>query len=235
MSSEQPIDAYLEQTAAALPGPRAARHDIVAELRSGLLDAIDAHRAAGLAPTAAARAAIHEFGHPRDVAAWFRPELVARQARRVALTLAATGLPVGVLWAFAAHASDAGSRDLSFWRWATAPPVPLAVAGFLIAMAAVLANVAITGRLIRWLPVRPRAAAIIAAAGGVGVAAVDLAILVLLVSRLLSAPSSLAAGPVSAAAIASITRLCVARGATRRCLAARLARSEASATPGLRV
>jgi hypothetical protein len=38
------VDAYLRAVAASMPGPRRARSDILAELRSGLLDAIDAHR-----------------------------------------------------------------------------------------------------------------------------------------------------------------------------------------------
>src|SRR6266545_2704525 len=49
----QVIESYLAEIAGALPGPARARADIVAELRGGLLDAIDAYRSAGLTDDAA--------------------------------------------------------------------------------------------------------------------------------------------------------------------------------------
>src|SRR6266545_2333374 len=49
----QAIESYLAEIAGALPGPARARADIVAELRGGLLDAIDAYRSAGLTDDAA--------------------------------------------------------------------------------------------------------------------------------------------------------------------------------------
>ena len=87
----QAIESYLAEVAAMLPGTARARRDIVAELRGGLLDAIDVYRSAGLTDDTAAQAAIREFGHPRQLASAFGPELAAGQARRVALTLVATG------------------------------------------------------------------------------------------------------------------------------------------------
>src|SRR5215469_8707612 len=47
------IDAYVEQVAAGLPGPARRRVDMMAELRSGLLDAVDSHRQDGLPDDAA--------------------------------------------------------------------------------------------------------------------------------------------------------------------------------------
>jgi hypothetical protein len=38
------VERYLAEVTARLPGPARARAGIVAELRSGLLDAVDAHR-----------------------------------------------------------------------------------------------------------------------------------------------------------------------------------------------
>jgi len=90
-ATTHPIKSYLAEIAAALPGPGRARAGVVAELRSGLLDAADAHRRAGLDPPAAARAAVAEFGHPAQVVAAFRPRISATQARHVAITLLATG------------------------------------------------------------------------------------------------------------------------------------------------
>jgi len=228
MSRAEPVDAYLVQVAASLAGPPRARRDIVAELRGGLLDAAEAHRRAGLPAAAAAEAAITEFGAPRLVADAFRPELTARQARRVALMLVATGPLIGLLWITAALASHVASRYALPWQWPWPPPLSAAV--FLLAAGAVLvtawsglATVAATGRLTRWLPDRPRIAAATAATAGFGAAAADLAVFALLAGQLATAPATLAPVPVAIAAIASLTRLTLARRAARRCLAARAA------------
>jgi hypothetical protein len=222
MTSGQVIDAYLGEVAAALPGPPRARADIVAELRSGLLDAADAHRSAGLATAPAAEAAIGEFGDPRQLAAAFRPELTLTHARRLALTLAATGPLIGLLWAVAALASDPGIRPAApTWQWVTAPPVPLAAAAFLIAALTALATVAATGRATRWLPGHPRAAATTASIGAYSAAAADLAIFALLASQLASVPGHFDPAPVTVATIASLTRLTLAPRAAWRYRAGR--------------
>ena len=226
MTGGPPIDAYLRQVAASMPGPAHARRDIVAELRSGLLDAIDAHRTAGLPAGAAAEAAIIEFGDPRQVADAFRPHLAMRQARRVALTLVATGPLVGLLWTAAALASHIAIRQAPPWQWPGAPPLsfaafPVVGAALLITVWSALATVAATGRLARWLPASPRIAAATAAVAGFGAAAADLAIFALLASQLASEPGTLAPLPVAAAATASLTRVTLARRAARNCLAIR--------------
>ena len=226
MTNGPGIDAYLRQVTAALPGPARASSDIVAELRSGLLDAADAHRRAGLPDAAAAAAATTEFGDPRQVAEAFRPELAARQARRVALTLIATGPPIGLLWAGAAAASHIAIRHAPPWDWAGTPPgspaaFPLALAAVLITAWAALLTVAATGPLTRWLPGRPGLAATTAAISGSAAMAADMTIFALLASKLASTPGTLAPVPVTAAAIASLTRLTLARRATHRCMAAR--------------
>jgi hypothetical protein len=226
MTGSQLIDSYLGEVAAALPGPARARADIVAELHSGLLDAVDAHRRTGLPTASAAAYAIREFGDARQVAAWFRPELAARQARGLALTLVATGPLIGLLWAAAALASHIGIRHAAPWHWAGAPPAsviafPLAAAALLIALWSALFTVAATGRLARWLPSAPHIAATTAAIAGIAAMAADAAVFTLLASQLASAPSTLAPAPVAAAAVASLTRLTLTRRAARRCLSAR--------------
>ena len=155
------IESYLAEVAAALPGPARARGDIVAELRGGLLDTIDAHRSAGLTAGTATDAALREFGHPRQLASAFGPELAASQARRVALTLVATGPLIGLLWAAAAMASHIGIRPAPPWQWPGAPAgslvaFPLAAAALTVTVWAALFTVAATGRLARWIPA-PRA------------------------------------------------------------------------------
>jgi HAAS domain-containing protein len=223
VTAGQVIETYLAQVAAALPGPARARRDLVAELRSGLLEAADAHRRAGLPAAAAAAAAVREFGDPRQVAAAFRPELTARHARRLAVALAVTGVPVGLLWLHAVQASHPAISRAPLWRWIGQPPVPLAAAAFLIAALVALCTIALTGRLIRWLPGGPRTAALSAAVGGYGAAAADAAIFVLLVHQLATAPATLAPIPVSAAASASLARLVFSGRAARRCMTAQAA------------
>jgi hypothetical protein len=232
MTGSQHIDGYLSQVGAALPGPARAREDIIAELRSGLLDAADAYRAAGLPPGEAAAAAAAEFGDPREIAAAFGPELAARQARRLARDLIITGPLVGLLWAAAATASHVGIRRAPPWQWGGMPPaslitMPLLAAIFLITAGTALFTLAATGPLTRWLPASPRTAPATAAIAGFAATAADLAVFVLLASKLASAPAALAPAPVLAAATASLARLTLARRAARRCLTARAALSRA--------
>lgn len=228
MTSGAAVEAYLRVVAAGLPGPRRARDDILAELRSGLLDAIDARRSAGLPVQVATEAAIGEFGDPRQVALAFRPHLALTQARRTALALAATGPLVGLLWAAAAIASHVTLRHAPPWDWPGAPPLspaafPAAAAAILIVVTSTLATIAATGPLTRLLPSSPRTAIATATTAGIGTAAADLALLALLASQLASAPGTLAPLPVAAATAASLARLAFARRAARRCLAVRAA------------
>ena len=225
-ASAQLIESYLSQVAAALPGPARTRADIVAELRSGLLDAADAHRRAGLAPPAAAQAAVAEFGHPAQIATAFRPGIAAGQARHAAVTLLVTGPLIGLLWAAAARASHVGVRAAPPWQWAGAPPaapiaLPLIAAVLLITVWTALITLAATGRLTRWLPHRPRLAPTTAAIAGFGAATVDVILLATVASQLATAPATLAAAPAAVAAFASAARLSLAARAARRCLAAR--------------
>jgi hypothetical protein len=226
MTGGPAVEAYLRTVATSMPGPRQARSDILDELRSGLLDAIDAHRSAGLPAQAATDAAITEFGDPRQVARAFRPHLAMSQARRTALALAATGPPVGLLWIAAALASHIPIRHAPPWQWPGAPPLspaafPAAAAAVLIVFASTLATIAATGTLTRWLPASPRTAAATAATAGFAAVAADLAILALLASQLGSAPGTVAPLPVAAATAASLTRLTLARRAARKCLVTR--------------
>jgi hypothetical protein len=226
MTSAAALDAYLRAVSASMPGPRQARGDILAELRSGLLDAIDAHRHAGLSAKAATEAAITEFGDPRQVASAFRPHLAMIQARRTAVALAATGPLVGLLWVGAALASHITIRHAPPWQWPGAPPLspaafPAVGIAVLVVVTATLATIAATGKLTRWLPASPGIAAVAAATAGVGAAVADLAILAVLGSQLASAPGTLDPIPVAAATAASLGRLTLARRAARNCLATR--------------
>ncbi len=240
-AAERVIGSYLAEVADRLIGPARARRDILAELGAGLEDATDAYRSAGLAPAEAARAAINEFGHPGQVADGFRAELSAAQARRTALTLLRTGPVVGLLWLSAALTSRIGAQLASPWHWTSMPigariVTHLAGYAFALAIGGALVTVAATGRLTRWLPAGPgplpvrsrwysvrsrwlpACPATSAAIAASGTAAIDIALLALLVTQVVSAPGRLAALPVAVAAVASLTRLTLTTRAARNCL-----------------
>jgi hypothetical protein len=205
-----------------LPGPRRTHPGIVAELRSGLLDATDAHRAAGLSDTEAAEAAIREFGDPAHLADAFRAEIAASQARRVAVALLATGPLVGLLYVLTALASDLHV----VWQWSGMPP-GLRVGIELIAVAAGITgwagalSIATTGRLTRWLPARPRCAPTAAAVAAFGAVGADGLGLMLLAAEVATRLGDLSPLPATVAVVASVARLVLARRAAFRCLAIR--------------
>ena len=225
-AGDVPVDGYLAEVTARLPGPARARAGIVAELRSGLLDATDAHRSAGLPPAEAALAAIAEFGDPAQVSAGFRAEIAASQARRVAVSLLVTGPLVGLLWIATAAASHLRAGPVLGGHWA-APFPGMGVGIYLVAAAAgvtawgALAGIAATGRLTRWLPVRPQRAPTAAAIAGCGAVCADGLGLALLAAGLATIPGKLALLPAAAAAAASLARLLLAGRAARQCLTLR--------------
>ena len=226
------IERYLAEVTARLPGPRKAQSGIVAELRSGLLDATDSYQAAGLPPAEAAQAAIREFGDPGLVAGGFLTEIAASQARRVAMVLLVSGPLVGLLWLAAALSGHLAIRIAAFWEWTTLPAglgagiQLVAVAVAVTALAGVL-GIASTGRLSRWLPAAPRRAPLAAAIAGFGAVGADGLGLALLAAELVATQGRLPLLPAAAAAAASAVRLLMARRAAFRCLAMR-----ASLAPG---
>jgi len=226
------VEEYLAEITARLPGSARTRAGIVAELRSGLLDAMDARVAAGLPAADAAAAAISEFGDPFAVAGGFRAEIAAGIARRVSIALLATGPLVGLLWIAAAAASHLAPRV----RWTALPRglaaglPPVLAAGLLLVAAAAavtacgaLTGIAVTGQLSRWLNDRPRRAPAAAAVAGFGAVGADALGLALLAAQLATAPGKLSPAAAAAAAAASAARIVLARRAARQCLAMRAA------------
>jgi hypothetical protein len=106
MAGDHLIDAYLQELAGRLPA------DTVDELADGLLATWHQHRDRGLPPTAAAHAAIAEFGTPAEITDAF---VVHATGRRAARALLATGPPVGACWGVSLIAAKV-------WTW----PVPTA-------------------------------------------------------------------------------------------------------------
>jgi hypothetical protein len=215
---------YLAAVTTQLPGPPSARAAVTDELRDGLMETLETHQARGCSQAEATAAAIAEFGDPDTVAAAFGPVLAAVQARRVALSLLATGPLVGLTW-IAAVVVNA----LPPWRhqltgpWLALPLVGLALA---VAGPALGLAVAATGRLGRRLGrVVDRATLPPTAAAVAGLAAVvaDLTLLGIITGQALTSPGSYLWAPVIVAASASLTRVTLAGRAARRCLATRAA------------
>ncbi len=149
MSGPGLITSYLDALARQLPGP------VVEEVADGLEETYQRHLDLGLAPDAAAAAAVAEFGAPELIAAEFAR---AHPARRAARRLLVTGPVVGSCWAVALITSRA-------WTW----PVPVA-AGLVpgLALVAVVALLGFAARSTRYRPVGRAGAA-----GCIGTAALD--------------------------------------------------------------
>jgi hypothetical protein len=216
------VERYLAEVTARLPGSPRSHRDIVAELRSGILDATDAHCSAGLPPAEAVQAAIDEFGDPIKVADGFTAEIAAGLARRAAVVVLVTGPLVGVLWIVTAVASHIAPH----FQWSDLSPglqvgVPLVAVAAGVTACGALFGIAATGRLTRWLPAMPRRAPAAGAAAGFGVVGADALGLALLGVQLATAAGTLSPWPAAAAAAASVARLMFARRAALRCLAIR--------------
>lgn len=217
------IEGYLSAVAIRLTGPRRTRQAILTELHDGLLEAAAAQLAHGGTPMQAVRAAIEEFGDPPTIASQFTPELAASTSRQVALTLAASGPLIGLLWLAAYAASRIGPvRATPPWHWPSTPPgawlaFPLIGAAVVIAVVATVLVTASTGRLSSLLSVPLRVVPIAAATVGIAAIVVDLTVLSVLAIQANAHPDALARAPLAVAATASSARLVLASRAARRC------------------
>ena len=217
-AARQVLECYLAELATGLAGPRPVRATIVAEVADGLTETTAAHQRSGLAPAAAARAAVAEFGDAQLIAAGFGPELAAETGRRAGLGLLATGPLVGLAWLTTALASSATAG--------VSPPAGLLVLptlfGVILAVAvpAAVVSVLATGRVSRWLPISPATAPTAAGLAAALCVAGDL----LLLAGLVAWATTLGglAWPLAVlAATASATWLTLAGRAAGRCVAVR--------------
>lgn len=129
------IGDYLAELSAGLPGR------IVEELADGFDETYRDYLGRGLAPEAAARAAVADFGEPRILVAAFAE---ASRGRKTARTLLAAGPAVGTGWAIVLITARA-------WTWPVpvAAPVLFAVALLTVIALAVAAAVGRRYRLVR--------------------------------------------------------------------------------------
>jgi hypothetical protein len=203
----EPVEAYLADLRARLPGPPALRRGVLAEVADGLRCAAEDHEARGLVRRDAEQAAAAEFGSPAALARDLAPELLAARARRVALGLLRSGPVLGLVW-LAVAATGVPSRTLPAVVLAAAPLLPVAIA------ATVLAAIVVVVATRSPAP-RPRVALHAAAAAALAVVMGDLALLTGLPG--LQAPG---AGPLLVlAATASVVRLVLSTWSLHTCLA----------------
>lgn len=102
LTDPDPLDALLRDLAGRLHGPARLKRGLLAEVRAGLHDAVEAHTAGGADPAEARRRAVAEFGSPAELAPLFQAGIGATQGRRTALVLASAfpGLLLGwdLMW-----------------------------------------------------------------------------------------------------------------------------------------
>jgi hypothetical protein len=178
MAEPSLIGGYLAELSAQLPAP------IVAELADGLDQTRQHYLAQGLGADAASEAALAEFGEPQIIVAAFTRMNPARHAAR---RLLATGPMIGACWGTALIINRA-------WAW----PVPITVRvllGMALIGAVGLLAAAAFGR-------RYRSAGRAAAAGCIGITALDAAMLITIT---LAAPAVI--WPIIVAAAASAARI----------------------------
>jgi hypothetical protein len=207
------VGAYMRDLAARLRGPRKARARVLEEISDGIADAIHAYLARGMAPDAAAAAAIGEFGDPAAVASSFAGELVTASARRTIAAFVATGPLVGIGWLLLLRPAP--------WRAGPAalliaiPALPVVA----LAMVTAAGAFATTGRLIRWLPEATPAGAVAAATIVAALClVVDLSVLVVLAVRLVTGwhPPAVLAGIATTVSLLRISAATVTVQAYRR-------------------
>ena len=189
MAGHALIDAHLAQLARNLPA------DAVEELADGLTETYEHHLASGQPPTAAATAAITEFGEPAQITAAFTHH---SPGRRAALAMLATGPVLAACWAPSLITTHA-------WTW----PVPLAAG-----LALGVALLAVVGVLAVAATSRSYPGTRLGGVGAVGIVALDTTTVALV---LIAAPDMV--WPMAIAIPASLIRVGLTARALPRLLA----------------
>ena len=189
------VEEYLRTLGDALPVSDRARRPILTEVADGLHCAVEAHAQRGLDAVDAGRAAVAEFGDPRQLAADFSRQLTIACARRTGLALVLSGPFVGMAWVLASgQGTSVVSNVVS-----------------LVAAVPVLALVLVVG-----VPAAVMASRSSTSAGTAIVAAVSAIVADALLMGWLLAHASTATGMLFAAAGLSATRAATATARVRR-------------------
>ncbi|MTE19889.1 hypothetical protein F0L17_12335 [Streptomyces sp. TRM43335] len=203
------VEEYARALASALHGPARARERLVAEIRAGLADTVEAHVDGGVPRDRALASAVREFGTVAELAPACRRELTVAQARHTARTVLLTAPLPAVCWYLVALAHGSGHHPP---RAVQVPVVSFAGVAIVTALFA-LAVLAATGPLARRLPTPRRLPLAAAWTGTAAGASLALATLALAVSSPLAThwPPVALAGvltAVSHAAVAVSSRAC---------------------------
>jgi len=189
------VEEYLRTLGDALPVSDRGRRPILTEVADGLHCAVEAHAQRGLDAVDAERAAVAEFGDPRQLAADFSRQLTVACARRTGLALVLSGPFVGMAWVLASgQGTSVVSNVVS-----------------LVAAVPVLALVLVVG-----VPAAVMASRSSTSAGTAIVAAVSAIVADALLMGWLLARASTATGMLFAAAGLSATRAATATARVRR-------------------
>lgn len=105
------IDTYVTSLGAVLRGPRAAKRELLTEVRDSLHDAAAHYESTGVPVDTAARLAVDEFGSVPELAADYQRELALLQGRRTALFVAAAIAAQQVISELAWRSAATG------WTW----------------------------------------------------------------------------------------------------------------------
>lgn len=207
------VDDHLAQLAASLGPDDATTHDMLDELRDGLLARVEALGTDGLPPQAGARLALREFGGLQQVAPVLMADVMMTRARTVAVTMLRFAPTAAVVWAIALLTGAPTT--------AGAPPLIAAMAwlgpGCVCAAVAALTAYRAASRLDA---PRPRMARAAAAAAAVACAVTDLAAVAYIAAW---AFTGIVAWPALAAALVSGVRIVVVgRSAPRLLVPARI-------------
>ncbi|HEY5822054.1 MAG TPA: permease prefix domain 1-containing protein [Propionibacteriaceae bacterium] len=98
MRSTDPIDRTVRELARRIPGPLLRPAGMLLEVRHGLQDATEAHRASGLDERSAAARAVADFGDLDEVAGAYAEQAVVRSTTLAALALGPGYLAILAVW-----------------------------------------------------------------------------------------------------------------------------------------
>jgi hypothetical protein len=173
-AASSPVDAYLDELAALLHGPRRRRTRVLTELRDGLDHVVEDGLAGGVPRAKAEKDAIAEFGTPHAVAHAFAGEMATAYARRTIAFYIITGPLVGIWWVLLRQPHPWRTGHIALLL--AVPVLPLIV----VAIATAATTLATTGSLIRWLPETGTRRAMVAATAIAGlVVASDITMIVI--------------------------------------------------------
>jgi hypothetical protein len=206
------VTGYLRELAAALPGSRRARAEIVTEIADGLIEEITNIDVPD--PVVAAETAVHAFGGSHLLAARFARELTGKTAHRTGFALVSSGPLIGTCWLLALTSGQPRAITVTLPQRIVGmlSALPLIPVLLLIIIPAALVAVAGAGRASRLLPVTTDTAGLAGLVAGSGCVIAD----VILIGHAVTAAAAWSPLLIATVTI-STARLSLAGVAARRC------------------